>query len=231
MTYPWIFQDIERTIRYFWTGFLATCVKFQWSNMTLPGSLDLDPGSQGKPMNSWCVSFETECTMPFMFFSCHRPIFTTETSPLPPPSLSFWQHHVGHVPSKSYYTWAVFGLIFSMKLFLKAITSERLSYLNHQLIWHFYRDILLGNIEVSNTLKNEKWNSDTFPRKISQFVLVTRSLFYYKFSEHNSLTFKMNLSSEIPLLEFWRLFHFFESLFIHLRHSLYMYPLTSLSFS
>ncbi len=25
------------------------------------GSLDLDPGSQGKPMNSWCVSFETEC--------------------------------------------------------------------------------------------------------------------------------------------------------------------------
>ena len=41
---------------------LVTCFKFQWSNMTLPGSLDLDPGSQGKPMNSWCVSFETECT-------------------------------------------------------------------------------------------------------------------------------------------------------------------------
>ncbi len=61
MTYPWIFQDIERTIRYFWTGFLATCVKFQWSNMTLPGSLELDPGSHGKPIISWCVSFETEC--------------------------------------------------------------------------------------------------------------------------------------------------------------------------
>ncbi len=29
--------------------------------MILLGSLDLDPGSQGKPMNSWCVSFETEC--------------------------------------------------------------------------------------------------------------------------------------------------------------------------
>ncbi len=29
--------------------------------MTPPGSLDLDPGSQEKPVNSWCVSFETEC--------------------------------------------------------------------------------------------------------------------------------------------------------------------------
>ena len=30
--------------------------------MTRPGSLDLDPGSHGKQMNSWCVSFETEFT-------------------------------------------------------------------------------------------------------------------------------------------------------------------------
>ena len=29
--------------------------------MTRPGLLDLDPGSQGKPRNSWCVSFETKC--------------------------------------------------------------------------------------------------------------------------------------------------------------------------
>ena len=34
--------------------------------MTLPRSLDLDPGSQGKPMNSWCVSFETECMVTIM---------------------------------------------------------------------------------------------------------------------------------------------------------------------
>ncbi len=30
-------------------------------NTALPGALDLDPGSQIKSMNSWCVSFETEC--------------------------------------------------------------------------------------------------------------------------------------------------------------------------
>ncbi len=29
--------------------------------MTQLGSLDLDTGSHGKPMNSWCVSLETEC--------------------------------------------------------------------------------------------------------------------------------------------------------------------------
>ncbi len=29
--------------------------------MTLSGSPDLDHGFQGKPMISWCVSFETEC--------------------------------------------------------------------------------------------------------------------------------------------------------------------------
>ena len=29
--------------------------------MTLLGALDLDPGSQEKPMISQCVSFETEC--------------------------------------------------------------------------------------------------------------------------------------------------------------------------
>ena len=39
----------------------ATCFKFSWSNTMLPGALDLDPGSQGKSMNSWCVSFEAEC--------------------------------------------------------------------------------------------------------------------------------------------------------------------------
>ena len=68
MTHPWTFQDIERTIRYFWTGFFATCFKFQWSNTILPGSLDLDPGSHGKPMNSWCVSFETECMWDLRWF-------------------------------------------------------------------------------------------------------------------------------------------------------------------
>ncbi len=29
--------------------------------MTLSVSFELDPRSQGKPMNLWCVSFETEC--------------------------------------------------------------------------------------------------------------------------------------------------------------------------
>ncbi len=28
----------------------------------LLGSCDLDPESRGKPMNSWCVSVETECS-------------------------------------------------------------------------------------------------------------------------------------------------------------------------
>ncbi len=32
---------------------------YEFQNTVL--SLDLDPGSQGKPVNSWCVSFETEC--------------------------------------------------------------------------------------------------------------------------------------------------------------------------
>ena len=63
MTYPWTFQDIERTVRHFRKRFFATCFKFSWSNTTLPGALDLDPGSQGKSMNSWCVSFETECSL------------------------------------------------------------------------------------------------------------------------------------------------------------------------
>ena len=31
-------------------------------DMTPQGSHDLDPGSQGKPMNPWCVSFETDST-------------------------------------------------------------------------------------------------------------------------------------------------------------------------
>ncbi len=35
-------------------------VVYSISNMILQGSLDLDPGSQGESMNSWCVSFETE---------------------------------------------------------------------------------------------------------------------------------------------------------------------------
>ena len=30
---------------------------------TRSGSHGLDPGSQGKPLNSWCISFETECTL------------------------------------------------------------------------------------------------------------------------------------------------------------------------
>ncbi len=33
-------------------------------NMTVSRYLDLDPGSQRKLMNSWCVSFETECIWP-----------------------------------------------------------------------------------------------------------------------------------------------------------------------
>ncbi len=32
-------------------GVFATCFKFSWSNMSLLGSFDLDPGSQGKPIN------------------------------------------------------------------------------------------------------------------------------------------------------------------------------------
>ena len=41
---------------------LSSYFKFSLSNMTQSGSLDLDPGSHGRPMNSWCVSFETECS-------------------------------------------------------------------------------------------------------------------------------------------------------------------------
>ncbi len=70
MTYPWTFQDNERTIRHFWMGFFATCLEFLWSNMTRPGSLELDPGSQGKPSNLWCISFETECTQPLTLSNC-----------------------------------------------------------------------------------------------------------------------------------------------------------------
>ncbi len=61
MTYPWTFQDIGRTLWNIWMGVFATCFKFLWSNMTLPGALDLDTGSQGKSKNSRCLSFETEC--------------------------------------------------------------------------------------------------------------------------------------------------------------------------
>ncbi len=31
--------------------------------MTFLGSLELGPGSQGKQVNSWSVSFETECRL------------------------------------------------------------------------------------------------------------------------------------------------------------------------
>ena len=62
MTYPWTFRDIERTVWHFRKGFFANCFKFSWSNTTLPWALDLDPWSQGKSINSWCVSFETECS-------------------------------------------------------------------------------------------------------------------------------------------------------------------------
>ncbi len=62
MTYTWTFQDIWRTVWYFRIGFFATSFKFSWSNTTQPGPIDLDPGSQGKSINSWCISFETECT-------------------------------------------------------------------------------------------------------------------------------------------------------------------------
>ncbi len=40
---------------------LKCLFKFLWSNVTRPGLLDLDPGSQGNPRNLWCVSFETGC--------------------------------------------------------------------------------------------------------------------------------------------------------------------------
>ncbi len=40
--------------------------------MTLPDSLDLDPGSQGKSMNSWCVSFETECKSVYSITQSHK---------------------------------------------------------------------------------------------------------------------------------------------------------------
>ena len=39
--------------------------------MTQPGSLDLDPGLDGKPMNSWCISFETECMLARCIVSSH----------------------------------------------------------------------------------------------------------------------------------------------------------------
>ena len=57
----------------FLNGVFSTCFKFTWSNMTLPGSLDLDPGSQGKPGNSWCVSFETECMYTAIYSPTPRP--------------------------------------------------------------------------------------------------------------------------------------------------------------
>ncbi len=54
------------TLRYlenhlkFLNGFFVSCFKFSWSNITFPGSLDIDPGSHGKPMNSWSISYETD---------------------------------------------------------------------------------------------------------------------------------------------------------------------------
>ncbi len=50
--------------------------------MNLPESLDLDTGSQRKPINSWCVSFDTECTcysapvQYVRFFSCQKDFLT-----------------------------------------------------------------------------------------------------------------------------------------------------------
>ena len=46
----------------FLMGPFVTCYKFPLADITWPGSHDLEPGSQGKPVNSWCISFETECS-------------------------------------------------------------------------------------------------------------------------------------------------------------------------
>ncbi len=43
-------------------GFLTLIQGHVHFSMKQSGSLDFDPGSQGNPMNSWYVSFETECT-------------------------------------------------------------------------------------------------------------------------------------------------------------------------
>ncbi len=50
LTYPWTFQDIRRTVWH-----------FRMYKVHNKGLLHTTPGSQEKSMNSWCVSFETEC--------------------------------------------------------------------------------------------------------------------------------------------------------------------------
>ncbi len=57
----------------FFNGFFATCFNFSLSNMTKPGSLDLDPGLYGKPINSWCISYETECRDQMRYCPIHIP--------------------------------------------------------------------------------------------------------------------------------------------------------------
>ena len=58
----------------FLNGVFARCFKFLRSDMSLPGALDLDPGSQGKSMNAWYVSFETNvlvhCLIPVTAIIC-----------------------------------------------------------------------------------------------------------------------------------------------------------------
>ncbi len=49
--------------------FLSVLSQFSGSDTTLPGALDLDPRSQGKSRSSWCVSFETECTIRYILLN------------------------------------------------------------------------------------------------------------------------------------------------------------------
>ena len=58
MKVPRILKQFQLKILTLQLRFLIAKMNFR---VTQPGSLDLDPGSHGKPMNSWCVSFETEC--------------------------------------------------------------------------------------------------------------------------------------------------------------------------
>ena len=62
-TYPSTFQDIGRPIRHFWMGFFCDLlqiltIKYDPADVNWPW-----PWVTEKPINWWCVSFETECTL------------------------------------------------------------------------------------------------------------------------------------------------------------------------
>ncbi len=70
-----LFKMSGKPFDIFWMGYSVTCYKFPWADMTWPGSHDLDPGSQGKPVNSPCISFETECIQPKLWSLYHCQYF------------------------------------------------------------------------------------------------------------------------------------------------------------